>query len=536
MRHPYGHQVDTLAWPPGSWLPGRVTARIMETVMRQPVTEREAEVLTLLSDRLSNAQIARRLQISVRTVEHHVSALLRKHGAADRRALAEFADRGSAGVRQRLAGLPSPHTSFVGRVAERDLVRATLESGVLVTLLGRVGVGKTRLATVVAEAMAPAFGNRGGFVDLTSVRGGFVEPAVAAALGVSQRPQEPLLDTITEHLGDHPAILVLDSCEHLLDAVAELVTRVLAACPAVVVLATSRERLRLPGEHTVPVDPLPLRDDAVTLFRDRAAAADLRFSGEADTVAQICARVDGMPLAIELAAARAPALGAQGLLTALDDLVRVLTGGRTPDPRHRSLRAVLDWSHQLLDEPQQVMFRRLAIFAGPFDLPAAAMVADVGDTTVVADLLGHLVDRNLVVYLPQSAGGGCWTRSAPTRGSGWPPRTNRQRSGVDTPAGRRPRPPRWRAGSAALGGTSSTPSSMICGPPCGTCRPARSRPRTGWPAAWATLPTPAGSDRNRSIATGRPPVTPPHPPTPPRICAPPRTAPPPSSGPTWYSS
>jgi predicted ATPase/DNA-binding CsgD family transcriptional regulator len=374
----------------------------MEAVMTQPVTEREAQVLTLLSDRLSNAQIARELHISVRTVEHHVSALLRKHGAADRRALAEFADS-SADTPQRLAGLPSPPTSLVGRVAERDLVRATLESGRLVTLLGPGGVGKTRLATVVAEATAPTFGNRGGFVDLTSVRGGFVEPAVAATLGVSQRPQQPLLDTITEHLGDHPAMLVLDSCEHLLDAVAELVARVLAACPAVVVLATSRERLRLPGEHTVPVDPLPLRDDAVTLFRDRAAAADPRFSAEADTVAQICARVDGMPLAIELAAARAPALGAHGLLTALDDLVRVLTGGRTPDPRHRSLRAVLDWSHQLLDEPQQVMFRRLAIFAGPFDLPAAATVADAGDTTVVADLLGRLVDKNLVVYLPQAA-------------------------------------------------------------------------------------------------------------------------------------
>ena len=248
----------------------------MEAVTTQPVTEREAQVLALLSDRLSNAEIAGELHISVRTVEHHVSALLRKHGAADRRALAEFADRGRMDIPQRLAGLPSPHTSFVGRVAERDLVRARLESGRLVTLLGPGGVGKTRLAMAVAEAMAPAFGNRGGFVDLTSVRGGFVEPAVAATLGVAQRPQQPLLDTITEHLGDRPVLLVLDSCEHLLDAVAVLVAPVLAACPAVLVLATSRERLRLPGEHTVPVDPLPLHGEAVTLFRDRAAAVDPR--------------------------------------------------------------------------------------------------------------------------------------------------------------------------------------------------------------------------------------------------------------------
>ncbi len=369
----------------------------------RPVTGREAQVLALLSERLTNAQIASELHLSVRTVEHHVSALLRKHGVADRRALAQFAERAVVELRRRLAGLPSPHTSLVGRVAERDLVRVRLESGRLVTLLGPGGVGKTRLATVVAEAMAPAFDNRGGFVELASVRGDFVAPAVASVLGVVQRPQRALLDTITEHLGDDPALLVLDSCEHLLDAVAELVAGILAVCPAVVVLATSRERLRLPGEQTVPVDPLPLRDDAVTLFQHRAAAVDPRFGAEADTVARICARLDGMPLAIELAAARAPALGAPGLLTALEDLLLVLTGGRDPDPRHRSLHAMIDWSHQLLHEPEQALFRRLAIFAGPFDLPAVTTVADIGDTTVVADLLGHLVDKNLVVHLPGTA-------------------------------------------------------------------------------------------------------------------------------------
>lgn len=372
-------------------------------VTTQPVTEREAQVLALLSDRLSNAQIARKLHISVRTVEHHVSALLRKHGAADRHALAEFGGRGTVVIPQRLAGLPSPRTSFVGRVPERDLIRRTLESQRMVTLLGPGGVGKTRLATAVAETMAPTFGNRGGFADLVAVRSDFVEAAVAVTLGVSQRPQQPLLDTITEHLGDHPALLVLDSCEHLLDAVAELVARVTAACPAVVVLATSRERLRLPGEQTIPVDPLPLVDDSVTLFRHRATAVDPRFDAGADTLTQICNRLDGMPLAIELAAARAPALGAQGLLTALDDVVRVLAGGRNPDPRHRSLYAMIDWSHRLIDESEQVLFRRLAIFAGPFDLPAASAVAGIGDTTLVADLLGRLVDKNLVVYLPQKA-------------------------------------------------------------------------------------------------------------------------------------
>jgi predicted ATPase/DNA-binding CsgD family transcriptional regulator len=363
-----------------------------------PVTRREAEVLELLADRLSNAQIAHRLHISVRTVENHVSALLRKHGVADRTELASHASRGTTGVPERLPGLPSPHTSFVGRLAERDSLRTAMEHGRLITLLGPGGVGKTRLATAAAEAGAHTFGNRGGFVDLTPVRDP-VAPAVAAVLGVSQRPQQPLLEAITEHLGDRQALLVLDSCEHVLDAVAELVARLLVDCPGTVVLATSRERLLLPGEHTLPVDPLPVRDSAMTLFQDRAAAVDPRFSAEPGMIARICARLDGMPLAIELAAARAPALGAQGLLTALGDAMRVLTGGRNTDPRHRSLRAVLDWSHQLLAELERELFRRLAVFAGPFDLPAATAVADVGDSTAVADLLGRLVDKNLVVYL-----------------------------------------------------------------------------------------------------------------------------------------
>jgi predicted ATPase/DNA-binding CsgD family transcriptional regulator len=401
-----------------------VEDRIMVVVMTLPATEREAQVLALLAERLSNAQIAHRLGISVRTVEHHVSALLRKCGAKDRRALAEFAGRQGVGVPARLAGLPSPHTSFVGRAADQAAAIASLDGGQLVTLLGPGGVGKTRLAVAVAEAVAPGLGNRGGFVDLVPVSGDYVAAAVAAGLGVVQRPQQPLVDTIAEQLGDRPALLVLDSCEHVLDAVADLVARVIAARPAVLVLATSRERLGLPGEQTVPVDPLQADGDAVTLFGDRAAAVDPRFSAEPDTVARICGRLDGMPLAIELAAARVPALGTAGLLTALVDATQVLAGGRNPDPRHRSLRAVIDWSHQLLEEPEQVLFRRLAAFAGPFDLAAAIAVtgeetvdpvtgADGGDAVAVADLLGRLVDKNLVVHLPQT---GRWRLSDTIRG------------------------------------------------------------------------------------------------------------------------
>jgi predicted ATPase/DNA-binding CsgD family transcriptional regulator len=406
-----------------------------------PVTRREAEILGLLGDRLSNAEIAQRLHISVRTVENHVSALLRKYAVADRTELARVAGRDAVDGPERLAGLPSPHTSFVGRVAEQDSVRAAMERGPMVTLLGPGGVGKTRLVTAVAEGVASAFGNRGGFVDLVPVRGDFVNPAVAAVLSVWQRPEQSLLEAITEHLGDRPALLVLDSCEHVLDAVAELLARLLAECPGVMVLTTSRERLRVPGEHTVPIDPLPVRDEAVTLFQDRAAAVDPRFTAAVALTAQICAQLDGMPLAIELAAARAPALGAEGLQTALGDAVRVLTGGRNPDPRHRSLRAVIDWSHQLLPEAERALFRRLAIFAGPFDLPAAASVADAGDTVAVADLLGHLVEKNMVVYLP---GAGRWRLLDTVRGYG-----RQQLAAADEQAAVRRRHQRWAQTAAS---------------------------------------------------------------------------------------
>lgn len=364
--------------------------------MAERISEREAEVLAALGARLSNAQIANRLHISVRTVESHVSSLLRKYGVTDRWALAELA-RSDAGEPGRIADLPASGTTFVGRGAERAAVRAAIQEARLVTLLGPGGVGKTRLAAVVAGDAVALFPSGGAFVDLVPVRDGFVARAVATALGVTEGSHQPLAEAVAARLGARRSLLVLDNCEHVIDEAAEFAERILAACPVTRVLVTSRERLGVPGERSVPIAPLPLGSDAERLFRDRALAADPQFVAEPAVIAELCARLDGLPLAIELAAARGASLGATGLLAALEDALRLLSGARGGDERHRSLCAVLSWSYDLLGEEEQTLFRRLGAFVGAFDIDAAAAVG--GDRAGVADLLGRLADKSLVVHL-----------------------------------------------------------------------------------------------------------------------------------------
>jgi predicted ATPase/DNA-binding CsgD family transcriptional regulator len=359
------------------------------------ISEREAEVLAALSARLSNAQIANRLHISVRTVESHVSSLLRKYGVADRWALAELA-RSGAREPGRIANLPASGTTFVGRDAERAAVLAAIEEARLVTLLGPGGVGKTRLAAVVAEDAVALFPSGGAFVDLVPVREGFVARAVATALGVTEGSHQPLAEAVAVRLGTGRSLLVLDNCEHVIDEAAEFAQRILAACPGTRALVTSRERLGIPCERSVPVSPLPLGSDAERLFHDRVLAADPQFVAEPGVIAELCERLDGLPLAIELAAARGASLGATGLLAALEDALRLLSGVRGGDERHRSLRAVLSWSYDLLGEEEQTLFRRLGVFVGAFDIDAAAAVG--GDRASVADLLGRLADKSLVVH------------------------------------------------------------------------------------------------------------------------------------------
>lgn len=374
------------------------------------VSEREAEVLAALGARLTNAEIARKLFISVRTVESHVSSLLRKLGAPDRRALAALAEqarvRADSGAPPlgEIAGIPTARTTFVGRAAEREAVLGALGAARVVTLLGPGGVGKTRLASVVAKDAAAGFPLGGAFVDLVPVRDGYVWQAVAAALGVAERAQQPLEQAVKERLERGRSLLVLDNCEHLVDAVAGFVEEVSAHCPDTTVLATSRERIGVSGERIVPVAPLPLTSDAELLFTDRATEVDPSFAADPAVVAELCARLDGMPLAIELAAARSASLGTDVLLHGLDDALRLLTGGRGAAERHRSLRAVLDWSYRLLDADEQRMFRRLGAFSGGFDLAAVVAVAADGDVSAAADLIGRLADKSLAVRR-QGAGG-----------------------------------------------------------------------------------------------------------------------------------
>ncbi len=381
------------------------------------ISAREAEVLQALGEHLTNAQIAEQLFISVRTVESHVSSLLRKLGVADRRELASLAGVVSVEpaplsqpmpAARKVAGLPAAWTTFVGRAAELEELSQALSSNRLVTLVGPGGVGKTRLAVVAASNDAGLFAGGVVFVDLVPVSAEFVLHAVAAALDVVERPQDPLEQVVHERLRVARMLLVLDNCEHVLGAAADLVRSVLASCPDVVVLTTSRERLGIAGERVVPVSPLALTvatgggdgSEAALLFTDRAGRTD----ADPALVTEICRRVDGMPLAIELAAARSSSLGLDGLLAGLDDHLTMLSRSSSTGDRHGSLRAVIEWSHQLLDDSERTAFRRLGSFVGAFDLVAATTVAGLEDTAEASDLIGRLTDKSLLVHVHRTSG------------------------------------------------------------------------------------------------------------------------------------
>jgi predicted ATPase/DNA-binding XRE family transcriptional regulator len=314
-----------------------------------------------------------------------------------------------------VVGLPAARTTFIGRRVEQAAVLQALAENQVVSLVGPGGVGKTRLAARAAEGAAGWYPAGAVFVDLVPVREGFVSQAVAAVLGVSEGPGLSLDAALHEHLGRGPSLLVLDNCEHLLEVVAPFVEKLLANCGELTILATSRERLAIPGEQVVAVRPLSLSGDgrntvpgaesgdptwseAEALFVDRARISDPGFSGRPEVVSQVCARLDGMPLAIELAAARSASLGVDGLLAGLDDHLRLLAGGRGAHERHRSLRAVIDWSHDLLDEDERAMFRRVGAFVGGFDIDAAVAVAGDQSRGTVADLVGRLTDKSLLKH------------------------------------------------------------------------------------------------------------------------------------------
>jgi predicted ATPase/class 3 adenylate cyclase/DNA-binding CsgD family transcriptional regulator len=307
--------------------------------------------------------------------------------------------------------LPAQLTSFIGRQKELAELRQFLAENRLVTLTGVGGTGKTRLATQVAIELASDFPDGAWYVDLAPISVPELVPTtVARALGLTDQPGHPTMDTLQRFLGGRELFMVLDNCEHLIEASASLIAELLSNCPGLTLLTTSREPLGVSGEVTWGVPSLSLSDEAITLFDDRARRARPDFRVGADNieaVTEICRRLDGLPLAIELAAARIRALSVNDIVASLHDRFRLLTGGaRTVVRRQQTLRASVDWSHALLSDSERIMFRRLAVFVGGFDLDAAHAVADA-DTSEryqVLDQLTLLVDKSLVVAEDSTVG------------------------------------------------------------------------------------------------------------------------------------
>jgi predicted ATPase/two-component SAPR family response regulator len=316
-----------------------------------------------------------------------------------------------------LGNLPLELTSFVGRDREVAEVERLLAGRRLLTLCGPGGAGKTRLALAVAQDVVEEFEGGVWWVELAPLSDpNLVARTVASSLGVTEAPDLSPTESLVEHLERQGTLLILDNCEHLVEACADLAETLLRACPKLRILATSREPLRVAGESSWQVPSLSLPDlarptpagelagyEAVNLFVERARAVDAGFElteGNAAAVALLCRKLDGIPLAIELAAARSRVLSAEQISEKLEDPLGFLTtGDRSAAPRQRTLRATLEWSHGLLGEAERVLFRRLSVFVGGWDLEAAEAVwgGQPAHSGLVLDLLSALVDKSLVV-------------------------------------------------------------------------------------------------------------------------------------------
>ncbi|MBK7331623.1 MAG: winged helix-turn-helix domain-containing protein [Betaproteobacteria bacterium] len=341
-----------------------------------------------------------------------------------------LADVGPSGPRESAAepasapapirhNLPRGVEALIGRSRELEQVQELIAAHRLVTVTGPGGVGKSRLVIDAAWASVDRFADGVWLVELAALADPALVPsAVTNALRIAVAPSEDPLAALTRQLGDRRLLIVLDNCEHVVDAAASALEAVLSAAPNAHALVSSQELIGIGGEHVlrlpslaVPAEPAPSADTAlaagaVQLFVARARAADPRFvldDRTAPKVAAICRRLDGIPLALEMAAARVPLLGIEGLAQHLDERFRVLTAGkRTALPRQRTLHATLDWSYRLLSPPERAVFRRLGVFAGPFTLAAAGAVAtgDERDGIDGIECLSGLCDKSLVVADP----------------------------------------------------------------------------------------------------------------------------------------
>jgi predicted ATPase len=306
--------------------------------------------------------------------------------------------------------LPLQMTEFVGRGEELAAVSSLLGRSRLVTLTGTGGVGKTRLALQAAAAALPDFSDGAWFVDLAAIDDeAFLAGAIATAMDLPEHRQSDHEEALVTALARRDALVVLDNCEHLVDAVAHVADLVVRRCPGVTVLATSQEALGVEGEVAFAVRPLPA-SDAERLFVERAAAARRGFELTAENsvaVAELCRRLDGIPLAIELAAARVASLSPIAILERLDERFRLLGHGRrVARQRHQTLRAAVDWSFGLLGEQEQIVFERVSVFASEFTLEAAETVVsdDSVDALDVLDLVADLVAKSMVQVDEESDG------------------------------------------------------------------------------------------------------------------------------------
>ena len=397
----------------------------------ESLTTRDMDILALLAQNLSDREIADRLSLALSTVKWYARQVYTKLGVNQRSEVAERAyelgllqpaPAPSPGEWWGKNNLPAPLTSFIGREREvRELsLRLKKKETRLLTLTGSGGTGKTRLALEVAGELTGAFSDGVWLVELASLADPVLVPqSITGAFGLVEPPDRTSLAFLRDFLREKQLLLILDNCEHLVEACAELAAQLLRIAPRVKILVTSREILGVSGEIPYRVPPLSVPDlrrlpgleelddfDAVRLFADRARIVDPAFEitlENAASVVQITQRLDGIPLALELAAARLRLLSVSQVAQRLDDVFRLLTGGnRTDLPRHQTLQALIDWSYNLLNEAERRLLRRLSVFAGGWTLEAAEDVCQ--GSAEVLNLLGQLTDKSLILTIPTPGG------------------------------------------------------------------------------------------------------------------------------------
>jgi predicted ATPase/DNA-binding CsgD family transcriptional regulator len=378
-----------------------------------PLTARERQVAEAVDAGMTNKAIARRLGVSMKTVEFHIGNIYRKLGVASRVQLSHalhVASRPEAV--DRCVQLPLHRSRLIGRDDEVAAIEAALERSSLVTLVGVAGVGKTRLAVEVASRLGEGFDDGAWFVDLATItESAQVVPACVDMLRLHASAMSPIASDIAGALDRQRRLIVFDNCEHQLEALRPMVHEITRRCRQVVMLATSRERLGVGDEHVVAVPPLSCERDgaiapAALIFVERAGSIGraIELGGsELDVVHDICRRLDGMPLAIELAAGRLGGLSVHQVRDRLDDRFALLVDRGTAG-RHHSLERAIEWSFDLLSRDEQEVLKVLSVFAGDFDQDAALAVQTPDATRVVIeDLMASLVERSLVAATDDGA-------------------------------------------------------------------------------------------------------------------------------------